>query len=79
MKAYIVTRTRFGGPPSEFRFATGLASLGDLDAPSRLEAAMGGPAAFEKYLAKARALIISPEANLYRHAADLTYMPQTAV
>jgi hypothetical protein len=75
LKTATFARTRYGGPNTEFRRSIGLKGWSDLDAPSVLTAGMGGEAAYEKYLAKIRPLVLETELTIYRHVAELDYLP----
>lgn len=78
MKFYSRSRTRLGGPSSEYRSAVGLSSWSELDGVSQVAQALGGQEAYDKLLAKIRPLIVESETNIYRHLPDLSYTAPTA-
>lgn len=75
LKTVIFSRTRYGGPSTEFRRSVGLKSWAELDSANPITTAMGGQAAYEKYLAKIAPLLIESETTMYRHVAELDYTP----
>ena len=75
MKTFLVTRTRFGGRATEFRSAIALNGWADLDGPSPIVTALGGDAGYQKFLAKIRPLLVESEYTIYRHRADLDFVP----
>jgi hypothetical protein len=75
LSTLLVARTRYGGSAFEFRSVIELKGWADLDGKSPLVEAMGGDAAYQKYLAKIRPILTEAEYNLYEHQADLSYLP----
>lgn len=75
LKTFLVARTRFGGPATEFRTALGLQSWADLDRPSPIVTALGGEAGYQKFLARIRPLMVESEYMMYRHIAELDFIP----
>jgi len=75
VKTFLLARTRFGGRVTEFRTAVGLNGWGDLDGPSPIVTALGGEAAYQKFLTKLRPLLVESEYTMYRHRADLDFVP----
>ena len=70
VKNYTVSRTRAGGPNSEFHSATGLSSLTEMD-ESPIVKAMG-QAKYNAWLTRRNALVNRSEVNVYRYRADLS-------
>jgi hypothetical protein len=75
MKTFLTSRTSFGGRATEFRSAIALKGWSDLDGASPIVTAMGGDAAYQKFLAKVRPLLVESEYTIYRHRADLDFVP----
>lgn len=71
---FLVSRARYGRPGNEFFSVSALNNWATLDSPAPLVQAMGD-AAYQKYLAKAMALLDEFEVNVYRHLPDLSYAP----
>lgn len=74
-KFYSVARTRFGGSTFEFTSVTGLDKWAELDSEVPLIKAMGGQAAYEKFLAKRATMVARTEVEMYRFLKDQSYMP----
>jgi hypothetical protein len=78
MKFYVRSRTRFGGPSTEVRSVVALSSYADLDGTSPVVKAMGGQAAYDKFVAKIRPFMVESEYNIYRHVPELSYTAPTS-
>jgi len=74
-KVYSVARTRYGGSTFEYSSVTGLDKWADLDGETPLIKAMGGQAAYDKFLAKRAAMVSRSEIEMYRFLKDQSYMP----
>lgn len=72
---FSVARVRFGGSTYEYNSVTGLDKWAELDGEVPLVTAMGGQAAYDKFLAKMRPMITRSEYELYRFMKDHSYMP----
>ena len=75
LTVYSVARVRFGGSTYEYNSVTGLDKWAELDGEAPLTAAMGGQAAYDKFLAKLRTMITRSEYEMYRFLKDQSYMP----
>jgi hypothetical protein len=69
------SRTRLGGPNTEFRRVVPVKGFAALDGEAPLVTAMGGQEAYQKYLAKVSPMLVQSELNLYRRAPELDYTP----
>lgn len=74
VKAYSVTQRGFGGSRYEFRLATSLNSLADLDDPIPMAKHLGAEE-YKRFLARYRAMINDLEYNLYEFMPELSYLP----
>ena len=74
-KGYSVARTRYGGSTFEFSSVTWLDKWAELDSEPAFIAAMGGQAAYDKFLAKLMPMISRSEVEMYRFMKDQSYMP----
>lgn len=77
VKAYSVTRTRYGGSRADITTVVGVDSWADLDGTSPIVKAMGADA-YQKYLNKVRPLMQDAEYNVYRYQPELSYLPNMA-
>jgi hypothetical protein len=75
LSSFLLARTRLGGPNTEFRRVIGMKSFADMDGTSPIVTAMGGQAAYQKYLTKVAPLVIEAEYNIYRRVPDLDFIP----
>jgi hypothetical protein len=69
-KVYLISRTRLGGPGSEFYSGMGVQALTELDDPGPRKAM--GEAKYKAWIAKRDAVIVSSEANLFRYRPELS-------
>ena len=74
-KLFSVGRVRFGGSTYQFSTVTAFANWAEMDSPPALTAAMGGEAAYQKFLAKLRPLVTRNEYEMYRFMKDQSVMP----
>jgi hypothetical protein len=75
LKLFSVSHVRFGGSTSEFSSVIGLDKWAQLDGEAPMVTAMGGQAAYDKFLAKLRPLITRSEYVMYRYVKDSSYTP----
>lgn len=75
LSSFTMARTRYGAPRNEFRSSASLNGWADLDGTSPIVKAMGEDA-YRKYLAKTNPMITLVEYNIYRFAAELSYIPK---
>jgi hypothetical protein len=73
LKAYGVSRVRYGAPNSEIIAVTGLNGFADLDSVSPLRKAMSDEA-FKSFVAKVRGMVEETTVDLYRFSPDLSYL-----
>jgi len=73
-KLFVVARTRYGGPSSEFSSAVGINSWADLDGPPPVVRAMGEEG-YRQFLAKLMPLVTETEYRMYQFLPDLSYIP----
>ncbi len=78
LKTYVVTRTRFGGPNSEFRSVAGVDSWADMDSPAPVVRAMGDEG-YQSFVAKLGPMLVETEFSIFRYMPDLSYMPEQNV
>jgi len=69
----LLTRSVFGEPGPVYRRMTPVKSWAVMDEPPRLTAAMGGPAAMQKFTARLDPWIIETETQVYSHMPELDY------
>jgi len=69
----LLTRTLFGEPGPVFRRSTPVKSWAQIDEPDRLTAAMGGPAAMQKFVTRLEPWIIENENQVYSRIPELDY------
>ncbi len=74
MPLFHTSRTRFGGPVTEFRTVTVLNGWADLDGTAPVVTALGGRDAYQKFLAKQRQLIVESDVTVLAHQADISYL-----
>jgi len=70
LSLFSVSHVRFGGATTEFNSVAGFSNWAALDGDPPIVTAMGGPAAYEKFLAKLRPLIERSEYEMYRLMKD---------
>ena len=70
-----LSRTRYGGLSTEFRFMVGRDSWADLDGTAAIAKAMGEEK-FARYQEKLAALIVETQNDVYRYQPDLSYFPR---
>jgi hypothetical protein len=71
----VFSRTRLGGPNHEFRRVVPAKGFIALDGEAPLITAIGGQAAYEKYLAKITPMLVESEFNIYRRVPELDFIP----
>jgi len=69
----LLTRTVFGEPGPVYRRTTPVKSWAAMDEAEPLTAAMGGPAAMQKFLARLNPWILETETQVYSHVPELDY------
>ena len=74
-KLFSVGRVRLGGSTYQFSTVTAFANWAEMDSPPALTAAMGGEAAYQKFLAKLRPMVTRNEYEMYRFLKDQSVMP----
>lgn len=74
LHSYEVVQRRYGAPMSEFLSVYGEDGWAGQDQPFAIAKAIGSQA-WQQYLAKARAISIENEENVYLLQPDLSYMP----
>lgn len=74
-KLFSVGRVRLGGSTYQFTTVTAFANWAEMDSPPALTAAMGGEAAYQKFLAKLRPMVTRNEYEMYRFLKDQSVMP----
>jgi hypothetical protein len=75
LKLYTRSRVRLGGSLYEFNSVTGFDKWADLDGDSPIVKAVGGRAAYDKFLAKQQPMIVRSEVQVYRFLKDQSYLP----
>ena len=75
LKLYSVGRVRFGGSVYEYEIVSAVANWAEMDGPAAIVTAMGGEAAYQKFLVKQRPMITRTEYEMYRLMKDQSYMP----
>ncbi len=75
LKLYSRARARTGGSNYEFSSVTGFDKWADLDGEAPIVKAMGGQAAYDKFLAKLNPMITRSETHVYRFMKDQSYLP----
>ncbi|MBM3753607.1 MAG: hypothetical protein FJW38_06465 [Acidobacteria bacterium] len=75
MKLYSRSRVRMGGSTNEFNSVTGFDKWAELDGEGPIVKAIGGQAAYEKFLAKLNPMITRTEVQVYRFMKDQSYLP----
>ena len=75
IKLYSRARVRMGGSSYEFSSVTGFDKWAEFDGDSPIVKAMGGRAAYEKFLAKMQPMIVRNEVQIYRFLKDQSYLP----
>ena len=73
-KIYSVSRARMGSSNYEYSTVTGMDKWADLDGEAPLITAMGGQAAYDKFLLKLRTMVTRSEYEVYRFLKDQSYM-----
>jgi hypothetical protein len=75
LKAWGVARVRYGGSTYEMQTVAGVANWAELDSESPVITGLGGQAAYQKYLTKARPMIARTEYEMYRLLKDQSHLP----
>lgn len=75
LKLYSRARVRMGGSSYEFSSVTGFDKWAEFDGDSPIVKAVGGRAAYEKFLAKMQPMIVRNEVQIYRFLKDQSYLP----
>lgn len=75
LKLFSVGRVRFGGSVYEYEAVSEVANWAEMDGLSPIVTAMGGEAAYQKFLAKQRPMIARTEYEMYRLMKDQSYTP----
>lgn len=75
LKLYSRSRVRMGGSTFEFSSVTGFDKWADLDGEAPIVKAVGGQAAYDKFLAKLNPMITRTEVQVYRFLKDQSYLP----
>lgn len=75
LKIYSRARVRMGGSTYEMSSVTGFDKWADLDGEAPIVKAMGGQAAYNKFLAKQAPMIVRSEVQVYRFLKDQSHMP----
>ena len=75
LKLYSVGRVRFGGSRYEFEMVSAVANWAEMDGPAAIVTAMGGEAAYQKFLIKQRPMVTRTEYEMYRLMKDQSYLP----
>jgi hypothetical protein len=76
VKFFFVAQTAFGGPPQEMEVVSGIPNWAAIDGGSPVHSL--GEEAYQRYRAKAAALIASRHQEVYRFRADRGYSPAPA-
>jgi hypothetical protein len=74
LKSYVVSRTHYGGPATEFRLVMGIGKWADLAALSPIQVAMGGTK-YVSFQQKWASMVVEYQADVYRFQPDLSYIP----
>jgi quinol monooxygenase YgiN len=77
LKVYQVSRTRYGGPSTEFRTMAGWDKWADLDGLRAIQKAMGQEK-YEQYMRKVTPMVVESQSDIYRYQPDLSYIPAPA-
>ena len=75
LKLFSVGRVRYGGSVYEYEIVSEVANWAEMDGLSPIVTAMGGEAAYQKFLAKQRPMTARTEYEMYRLMKDQSYMP----
>jgi len=78
LKLYHVSRTRYGGPTTEFRFMAGWDKWADSDGTPPIKKAMGDEK-YAQFQRKWASMIVESQADVYRFQPDLSYLPVSPV
>jgi hypothetical protein len=71
---YLLTRTRYGGPASEFRSAVPVANWAEFDGKNPIEKAIGNDG-YKALLQKLDPLVVQREASIYKFVPEASYIP----
>jgi quinol monooxygenase YgiN len=75
VKLYMVSRTRYGGPSTEFRAMAGVEKWADLEGgPSNFMRVMS-PEKFAAFQKKYQSMVVDAQYDVYRYLPELSYIP----
>jgi len=76
LKLWSVGRVSYGGSRYQYEMVSSVANWAELDGDSPIVAAMGGQAAYSKFLARQRPMVSRSEYQMYRWMKDQSYLPE---